>query len=208
MPAMASPSFSPRTSPTKLAIAPISLRPRASASSSCPTSKSVSCTRTRATLASRHRRKERDFVAGTQRRREIRHLLVDRDAPALAGRERVGPGIAAAAQLVDEARDGCRAAGKRHLLARAAEAFAQAGEVKNGDHGESAHQARAIQTQVLDDEARDAFRVAELELRKPRVEGLVGGHGDDVAVLEIEKRRLRVAPVDLDLRNRLCLVAL
>src|SRR5438477_541350 len=96
MPAMASPSFSPRTSPTKLAIAPISLRPRASASSSRPTSKSVSCTRTRGTLASRHRRKERDLVAGTQRRRRVAPVdldlrnrlgLVALDEHEVAGRE-------------------------------------------------------------------------------------------------------------------------
>src|SRR6266852_1592445 len=112
------PSFSSRTRPTKLATAPTSLRPRVSASSSRPTSKSASWTRTRGTSASGDGREEGDLVAGLERRRGIGHLLVHGDAPALAGGERLGPALVAIAQLLDEARHGRVAVRKRNLLAR------------------------------------------------------------------------------------------
>src|SRR5437870_7451467 len=128
------PSLSSRTRPTKLASAPTSLRPRASASSSRPTSKSASWMRTRGTSASGDGREEGDLVARLERRRGIGHLLVDGDAPALAGGERLGPALVAIAQLLEQARHGRVRVRKRDLLARAADALAQAGEVEDRHH--------------------------------------------------------------------------
>src|SRR5438309_28203 len=62
MASIACPSLSWRTRPTKLASAPTSLRPWASASSSRPTSKSASWIRTRGTSASGDGREEGELV--------------------------------------------------------------------------------------------------------------------------------------------------
>src|SRR4029078_4839433 len=109
------------------------VRPRVNASTSRPASKSASCTRTRGTLASGHRRKQRYLVAGLERRRRIGHLLVHRDAPALARRERLGPALVAIAKLLQQARHRRGAARRRDLLARAAETFAQGCEIEDRD---------------------------------------------------------------------------
>src|ERR1700739_2163011 len=111
----AEPSFAARTSPTKLAWAPTSVRPRVIASSSRPASKSSSWIRTRATLAPRDRREERDLVARVHRRVEVRHLLVHGHAPRAARREGLGPAAASLAQRIDEGGNR-RASRERHFL--------------------------------------------------------------------------------------------
>src|SRR5579862_8113287 len=113
----AEPSFASRTSPVKLASAPTSLRPRVIASSSRPVSKSASWMRTVGTLAPGHRREECDLVAGFHRRGEVRHLLVDGDAPRFSGREGLAPQAVTIAKLVDERRDRRAALVQRELLA-------------------------------------------------------------------------------------------
>src|SRR5689334_8162751 len=117
MPWIAWPSLASRTRPTKLARPPTSRRPRVSASSSRPTSKSSFCTRTRSTSAAGDRGKERDLVAGLHGGGEVGHLLVHGDAPLLAGSERLGPTAFARTKLVQERRHRVRRAGERHLLA-------------------------------------------------------------------------------------------
>src|SRR5689334_806684 len=97
MPWIEWPSLASRTRPTKLARPPTSRRPFVRASSSRPTSKSSVWTRTRATLASGDRREERHLVAGFHGRGEVGHLLVYRDAPPLARRERLRPAAIARA---------------------------------------------------------------------------------------------------------------
>src|SRR5258707_3927479 len=133
MPRMAGPSFASRTNPTKLATAPTSFRPPVNASSSRPTSKSSACTRTIAIAAPGDGREESHFVAHLERRREIRHLLVHRHAPGLAGREGIRPGRVAGTQVLDQRGDRARG-GQRHELARATEALPEAGEVEKRHH--------------------------------------------------------------------------
>jgi hypothetical protein len=58
--------------------------------------------------------------------------------------------------------------GQRELLARAAQAFAKACEVEQRHHARPlAHQARAVQSQVREDEARHALGIVQRELRQP-----------------------------------------
>src|ERR1700674_2028409 len=102
MPLTAEPSFASRTSPTKLASAPTSRRPRVSDSSARPMSKSSFCTRTVGTLPSGHGRKERHFIARLEGRGEVGHLLVHGHAPGLAGREGLGPARVARTQLIHQ----------------------------------------------------------------------------------------------------------
>src|SRR5215472_9310754 len=94
----AAPSFASRHTPMKVATAPTRGLPRRSAAISAPASKSAVWMRT-VTSASRHRRKERDLVAGLHRGRGLRHLLVDRDAQRLPLGERRLPGAAAGHEL-------------------------------------------------------------------------------------------------------------
>src|SRR4051812_32863904 len=106
MPLTALPSLEARTSPVKLATAPTSVRPRVSASSSRPVSKSSAWMRTEGISAAGDRGKERHFVTGLERRGKVGHLLVHRDAPLLAGGERLAPAAIARAQAVEQRRDG------------------------------------------------------------------------------------------------------
>src|SRR5579862_5309823 len=130
MPEMAWPSLASRTRPMKLATAPTSTRPRVSDSSSRPTSKSCSWTRTVGMLAARDRRKEGHLVARLDGRGGIRHALVHGHAPRLRGSERLAPARVAGAQLLDQRGHRSGRPRQRHLLARTAEALAQAREVE------------------------------------------------------------------------------
>jgi hypothetical protein len=76
MPATASPSFTSRTNPMKLAMAPIRGSARRNAAISAPISKSSCCTRT-AISTPGHRREERDLIARLHRRIVAREILVD-----------------------------------------------------------------------------------------------------------------------------------
>src|SRR6185436_2853033 len=69
-------------------------------------------------------------------------------------------------------------------------------------------EARAIETEVADDEARHALRVVEAELGKRGLERLVGGHRDHVRIVRVQQRRRGRAPVDFDLGDVGGLVAL
>src|SRR5215831_9957907 len=114
----------------KLATAPTLGLPRRSAAISAPASKSAVWMRT-VTSAPRHRRKERDLVAGLHRRRRLRHLLVDRDPQRLALGEGRLPGAASRHQLRAQPRD----RGRRdvEILAVCSELLAQAREVEDLD---------------------------------------------------------------------------
>src|SRR6185312_9117209 len=155
MPRISRPSFASRTRPTKLASAPTSTRPRVSASSSRPTSKSSAWTRTNGTSASGDRREEGDLVAGLQGRGGIGHALVHGDAPGLARSEGRRPAIVALPQLLHEGRHGGRSRRERHLLAGASDALAQAREIEERHHHAKslADESRPREPQVLEDEA-------------------------------------------------------
>src|SRR5450756_149984 len=132
MPATASPSFTSRTRPMKLAMAPIPASVRRNAAISAPISKSSRCTRT-AISTPGHRREERDLVARLHRRIVAREILVDRNAHRLALPERRGPGAAARDQLRAQA---VHVAGPRRQIEHLpgyAHVLAQPGKVKNSD---------------------------------------------------------------------------
>src|SRR5580765_3130559 len=86
-----------RTMPTKLATAPTPSR-RARIFVSRERSKSSRCTEI-FTSAPGHRRKERDLVAGADRRAGLGHVLVHGGAHVLLFRERAFPGAAAAHEM-------------------------------------------------------------------------------------------------------------
>src|SRR5258706_1827576 len=198
MPRMGWPSFTSRTSPTKLASAPTSARPRVSDSSSRPTSKSPDWTRTLSMrpLPAGDGRKERDLVAGLEWRRGMGHLLVHRDAPLFRRGEGLGPARVPRAQVLHQGGDGWRPGGKGDLLPRTAEAFAQAREVEQGHHA-LAHQAGAIEPQVLNDEARHRLGIAHVDLGKERIQRLVGCGSPHRRVAGTTERQVRKPAVHL-----------
>src|SRR3954466_7948233 len=91
-----------RTTPTKLAIAPIFGLLRRMAVISAPESKSSACTRT-VTSASGDRRKKRNLVALANRRIRCGHLLVHGDAHRFARCKFALPRFSTAAQPFREA---------------------------------------------------------------------------------------------------------
>src|SRR5881394_3299446 len=118
-----------RTMPTKLATAPTpSLGERLLVSRE--RSKSSRCTEI-FTSPSGHRRKERDLVAGADRRAWLGHVLVHGGAHVLPFGERAFPGAAAAHEMAAQRRHRGDAGGKLDLLACGAELLAQRGEEKD-----------------------------------------------------------------------------
>src|SRR5579871_535288 len=111
-----SPSFVSRTRPTKLASPPMSVRLSVNRASSAPTSKSSRWTRI--TSASRHRRKERDLVAGAHGVLEAGIFLIDRDAKDLAIGERGLVRRALIFQPIEQLADGGDVRGRRDFLGR------------------------------------------------------------------------------------------
>src|SRR5258706_1809968 len=83
--------------------------------------------------ASRHRRKERDLVAGADRRAGLDHVLVDRGAHVLLLRQRAFPRPAAAREMAAQRRDRADAGRQFDFLAGGAELFAQRSEEENLD---------------------------------------------------------------------------
>src|SRR5262245_38155350 len=86
---MPRPSFSLRTVPVKVTMAPMSVRPAARRRTSAPTSKSSRCTRTLKASASRHRGKEGDLAGAGQVGRWLDVDLIDGGPDDLGARERV-----------------------------------------------------------------------------------------------------------------------
>src|SRR6185503_2161970 len=123
MSATTAPSFRSRTTPTKLAIAPILGLPRRMAAISAPTSKSAACTRT-GTSASGYRRKKSHFIAVADRRSSRRHVLIDGNAHRPAWRKFPFPGVSATAQPGAQAGDILYLRWQLDLLTRAAECLA------------------------------------------------------------------------------------
>src|SRR4029450_382197 len=90
MPAMPRPSFSLRTVPVKVTMAPMSVRPAVMWRTSAPTSKSSRCTRTLKGSASRHRRKEGDLARAGHAGRRLDVRLIDGGADHVGTRKRLG----------------------------------------------------------------------------------------------------------------------
>src|SRR5437870_5281217 len=111
-----------RTSPTKLATAP-TLLSFEMARTSAPRSKSSRWTATfiRCLSSTRDRGKECHLVAGLDRRRRLRHVLIHRRAHRAVGCERARPGAAACAQVVAQAADRIDIRRQLELLAGTAE---------------------------------------------------------------------------------------
>src|SRR5262245_55119978 len=84
---MPRPSFSLRTVPVKVTMAPMSVRPAARRRTSAPTSKSSRCTRTLKASASRHRGKKSDFAGAGQIGRRLDVDLIDGGADDLGARK-------------------------------------------------------------------------------------------------------------------------
>src|SRR3954470_12689549 len=91
-----------RTTPTKLAIAPIFGSPKAF--TSAERSKSSRCTEI-FTSPSGDRRKERNFIPRPDGRGRLDHVLVHGGCYAPRFRERLGPSAAARAQVRSQGRD-------------------------------------------------------------------------------------------------------
>src|SRR5471032_1238316 len=132
MPATAPPSFTSRTRPMKLAMAPIPGSARRNAAISAPISKSSRCTRT-AISTPGHRREECDFIARLHRRIVVSEIHVDRNAHRLARAERRGPGAAARDQLRAQAVHVAGFARQFEHLRGHAHILAQPGKVENPD---------------------------------------------------------------------------
>src|SRR5512139_3264808 len=96
------PSLMSRARPTKLAMAPISERPRLIAPTSAPRSKASVCTRIFIASASGHRRKNRDFGVFRQGGVERDDVLIDRHPERLAGCQFFRPHATARLQLRDQ----------------------------------------------------------------------------------------------------------
>src|SRR4051812_28112060 len=127
-----SPSLMSRTSPMNAATAPTLRLPARSAATSALKSKSSAWTRT-GISASGDRRKERDFVAGFDRRRRLRHGLVHCDAKRAVRAECVLPRVASLHQVRAQRRHGVDVHWQVDRLLREAQLLAKRGEVKQLD---------------------------------------------------------------------------
>src|SRR6185295_2502641 len=123
-----------RTRPTKLATAPILLFLEI-ALTSAPRSKSSRWIEIfiRCRLSTCDRWKERHLVSRFDRRRRLRHVLVDRRAHRSVRREHRGPLPAPRPQMIAQRADRGDAGGQLQLLARAAHLLPQGGEEEDSD---------------------------------------------------------------------------
>src|SRR6185436_7025466 len=120
-----------RTMPTKLATAPTpSARERLLVSEE--RSKSSRCTEIFISSPG-DRRKERDLVAGADRRAGLGHVLVHRGAHVFLLGKRAFPGAAAAREVAAQRRHRGDAGGKLDFLARGAELLAQRSKEEHFD---------------------------------------------------------------------------
>src|SRR5512139_350141 len=115
--------------PTKLAMAPMSVRPLLIASTSLPRSKASLWTRIFIDSAPGHRREDRDLGMVRQRRIEGDNVLVDRHPERPPRRQLLSPDATAPLQVGDQI--GRRDAGEIQGFLGQAEAFAQTGEIQH-----------------------------------------------------------------------------
>src|SRR5215213_7580414 len=165
----ASPSFTSRTTPMKLAIAPMAGLRLRMAAISAPASKSSGWIRTviampwrRRASAAGDRRKECHFVAVADQRLRAGHLLVDRRAYRFRLAEFPSPRSAAARQRLLQRRNVDPAHGKLELFTAGSKRFAKSREVKNCDH---ASIMQLLETYMNEDEFSNRLRRVQIELR-------------------------------------------